>query len=96
MIYPYMLKPKEHTFITEEYVSSPPALWIYDERGDVFTLGTDRGIRMFDDPRGEFSFGVMRNGQDTGIFASRIERRNGKIRVFTRQGWRMWNGNQFV
>lgn len=96
MIYPYMLKPKEQLFITEAYVSSPPACWIHDERGDVFTLGTDHGERLFDDPRGEYSFAIMHNGHHTGTYGSRIERRNGKIRVFTKQGWKIWSGVSFV
>lgn len=95
MIYPYMLKPKEQLFITESYVSTPPALWIHDERGDVWTLGTE--VQQYRDaPNGEFAFNVLRSGVDTGLFASRIERRNGKIRAFTRQGWRTWSGQSFI
>jgi hypothetical protein len=96
MIYDYMLKPKEQTFITENYVSSPPALWIHNERGDVFTLGAARLMYQADAPQGEFAFEIMKNGSNTGTFASRIERRNGKIRAFTRQGWRTWTGNTFA
>lgn len=97
MLYDYMLRPAgEQKFMTEEYVSSPPAAWIYDERGDVFTLGTDRLLFQADAPNGEFAFLVQRNGTPVGIFASRLERRNGKIRAFTRQGWLIWNGNAFV
>lgn len=95
MTYAYMLRPKEQTFITESYVSTPPALWIHDERGDVFTLGT-RFEQERDAPNGEFSFDVLRNGIYAGIFASRIERRNGKVRAWTRQGWRTWSGSQFI
>ena len=95
MIYDYMLKPKEQLFITEEYVATPPALWIHDERGDVWTLGTLTGDRR-DAPNGEFDFPVLRNGEYVGLFASRIERRKGKIRAFTRQGWRTWTGTQLA
>jgi len=95
MVYDYMLKPKEQLFITEEYVSSPPAAWIHDERGDVWTLGT-RFEQQRDAPNGEFAFDVLRNGVYAGIFASRIERRKGKIRAFTRQGWRTWTGQSFA
>jgi hypothetical protein len=95
MIYDYMRKPKEQLFITESYVSTPPAAWIHDERGDVFTLGTEYQQQR-DAPNGEYSFNVLKNGAETGCFASRIERRNGKIRAFTRQGWRIWSGNQFI
>jgi hypothetical protein len=88
----YMLKPKEQTHITEAYVSSPPAALIVDERGDVFTLGFQYGAG----PGGEFAFNVLRNGVDCGEFASRIERRNGKIRIFSAQGWKTWTGRSFL
>ena len=95
MIHGYMRRPTQQQFITEEYVSTPPALWIHDERGDVWTLG-EQFARMTDAPHGEFAFNVLRNGQDTGEFASRIERRRGKIRIFTRQGFKTWSGQSFL
>jgi len=95
MIYDYMRRPKEQTHITESYVSTPPALLIVDERGDVWTLGTSYA-RMDESPSGEYAFNVLRSGVDTGVYASRIERRNGRIRAFTRQGWRTWSGQSFV
>ena len=94
MIYPvlgYMRRPKEQTHITESYVSSPPALIIVDECGDVWTLGN----KMQAGPHGEFAFDILRNGSDTGEVASRIERREGKIRIFTRAGWKRWTGRSF-
>ena len=87
----YMLPPAQQTHITEEYVSSPPALLIVDEAGAVWTLG----MQMFTGPRGEYAFKVLRNAQDTGELASRIERRGGKIRIFTVTGWKRWNGRAF-
>lgn len=95
MLYPYMLRPAEQRYITEEYVSSPPALLITDERGDVWTLGTSYA-RMSEAPGGEFAFNILRNGLDTGVYGSRIERQHGRIRVFTRHGWRHWSGTQFL
>ena len=95
MIQSYMLKPKTQTFVTEEYVSTPPALWIHDARGDVWTLGM-QFARMSDAPNGEFAFNVLRNGQDMGEFASRIERRKGTVRIFTRQGYKSWSGQSFL
>lgn len=74
-------------FITENYVSSPPALWIVDETGAAWTLGMKEGAA----PRGEFAFDVLRNGENTGVIASRIERRNNRIRAFTKDGWKIWN-----
>lgn len=93
IVLPYMRRPQEQTHITESYVSSPPALTIFDERGDLFTLAME-----FDNhaPRGEYAFQVLRNGMPTGTVASRIERRNGRIRAFTSEGWRWWNGNIFI
>jgi hypothetical protein len=79
------------TFVTDNYVSSPPALIIVDESGAVWTLGFNRGAP----PSGEFAFDVLRDGVSVGEFASRIERRAGRIRCFTRDGWKIWNGHSF-
>ena len=92
---PYMKLQGEQTHITEEYVSSPPALIILDECGDVWTLGMWVG-RRDNAPDGEYAFNVLRNGIATGDFASRIERRQGKVRIFTRDGWKRWSGQSFV
>lgn len=78
-------------YITEEYVSSPPAVRIVDETGACWTLG----FKLGEPPRGEFAFNVMRDGVDTGVYASRIERRSGRIRALTRDGWKVWNGKSF-
>ncbi len=94
-ILPYMIPQGPQHHITEEYVSTPPALVIVDERGAHWTLGNEFA-RMDDRPNGEFAFNVLRNGVDTGVFASRIERRNKKIRAFTRQGWKVWSGTMFI
>jgi hypothetical protein len=90
-ILPYMLPPAEQHHVTEDYVSSPPALMIFDETGAVWCLDQD----MQPGPYGEYAFSVLRNGVRTGAVASRIERRGGKIRVFTSQGWRRWTGTSF-
>jgi hypothetical protein len=86
---PWMVLQGEQRHITEHYVSVPPALHITDERGDVFTLGFSSSPEA---PRGEFAFDVLHNGKSTGVIASRIERRNGKVRAFTKSGWQVWNG----
>lgn len=93
MIFPYMLKPREQTHITEAYVSTPPALVIVDEVGNVWTLGTEHAVYA---PRGEFAFDVLANGRPTGEFASRIERRGGRIRIFSPSGWKWFNGRTFI
>jgi len=84
IILPYMVRPGEQQHITESYVSVPPALTITDETGAIWTLG----FRFGEAPRGEFAFNVLRNGIEIGEIASRIERRNGRIRIFTRHGWK--------
>ncbi len=88
-----MLPQAEQTHITENYVSSPPALVIVDEANNVFTLGfAQKEIRGV---RGEYVFPVLLNAMPTGEWASRIERRNGKIRIFTDAGFKRWNGRNF-
>lgn len=94
----YMLPQREQTHVTEDYVSSPPALVIVDEGNNVWTLGMQMyrpGENIARTPRGEFAFDVLRNGQRTGEIASRIERRAGKIRIFTVTGWKTWTGKSF-
>ena len=92
--HPWMRLQGEQSHITESYVSVPPALTITDERGDVWTLGMNSAPKGAT-PDGEFAFDVLRNGAGTGEVASRIERRNGKVRIFTRDGWKSWNGHSF-
>ena len=84
----------EQVHVTENYVSVPPALTITDEAGAVWTLGFTRAEKE-QSPDGEYAFDVLRDGAKTGEIASRIERRHGKVRVFTRHGWRRWNGATF-
>lgn len=90
---PYMKLQGEQRFQTENYVAIPPALIILDEMGAVWTLGLIRG---HDGPQGEYSFNVVRDGVDTGEFASRVERRGGRVRIFTRTGWKRWTGHTFI
>jgi hypothetical protein len=88
----YMVRRGPQTHVTESYVSSPPALTITDECGDLWCLGFRYGAA----PRGEFAFNVLRNGVETGEVASRIERRAGRVRIFTEAGWKRWTGMTFV
>ena len=93
----YMRLQGPQTHITEEYVSSPPALIIIDSKGIVWTLGFEFGHRLGgQDPRGEYSFEVLCNGNRTGFYASRIERRGGRIRIFTQEGYKRWTGRTFI
>jgi hypothetical protein len=91
---PYMRLVGEQRHVTENYVSVPPALTITDEVGAVWTLGFE-AAPADQSPGGEFAFNVLRDGIDTGIIASRIERRSGKIRAFTRHGWKRWLGREW-
>ena len=91
-IQPYMIPRGEQDRVTEEYVSSPPALTITDERGDLWCLGFNGGRVQ----GGEFAYGVLRNGVDTGEMANRIERRGGRIRIFGPDGWKSWTGASFI
>jgi hypothetical protein len=90
----YMLPMKEQTHVSETYTATPPALFIIDEANNHWTLGFIYQ-RLRDSPGGEFSFNVLLNGKDTGEFASRIERRSGKVRIFARGGFKIWNGRSF-
>lgn len=93
--YPYMMLQGEQRHVTESYVSVPPALTITDEQGAVWTIGFQSAPRD-KSPDGEYAYNVLRNGVEVGESASRIERRNGKIRIFTANGWKRFNGNTFI
>jgi hypothetical protein len=95
LIQQYMRRQGEQTHVTEAYVSSPPALTITDERGDLWCIGFNNAPhgRV---PGGEFAYNVLKNGEETGEFASRIERRGGRVRIFTTEGWKRWTGVSFV
>jgi hypothetical protein len=91
-IEPYMLRRKPGDHVTENYVSTPPALLVVESDGTVWTLGPN----MVRGPLGEFGFDVLRNGAWTGEWASRIERRAGVVSIFTADGRKKWNGKTFV
>ena len=95
LLAPFAKPRAEQVYETEAYVAVPPALIITDERNDVWTLGFMTAPRG-KTPDGEFAFDVLKNGKWCGEFASRIERRGGRVRIFTSEGWRHWNGNSFI
>lgn len=74
---------------TEAYVCIPPALYITDSDGAVWTLGTE----YVEHPR-TYEFMVLRNDKPTGQFAERVEYRNGTIRLFGKDGTRMFSRNK--
>ena len=95
MILPFMILQGEQRHITEHYVSVPPALTITDETGAVWTLGFQTAPRG-KSPDGEYAFNVLRDGLEVGEIASRIERRNSRVRIFTVDGWKRWTGYSFI
>jgi len=91
----YRLPGYRKEYITEPYVASPPALFILDREGNVFTLGHKYQERR-DRPKGHYAFNVLRNNVDTGEYASHIEKRNGRVRIFTGEGYKYWVSEGFV
>lgn len=76
---------------TEAYVEIPPALVITASDGALFSLGYichQYGWVM--------EFNVLRNDVDTGEFASKIVYRDHKVRIYGRDGWRVWTGKSFI
>lgn len=73
-----------HTFRrenkTESYVTVPPALFINDSDGVVWTVGLELNAYR--------EFNVIRNDVDTREFAQLIEYKLGVVRLFGRYGWR--------
>lgn len=93
----FMRPQGPHMPITESYVAIPPALFIRDNEGALWTLGFDYNEREW--RTGKWEYDVVRNGRVTGEFARVIEFRKGKVRIWgaDAQGqWRTWNGRQFV
>ncbi len=82
-------------YITEPYVTSPPALFILDEQGNSFTLGFRYQERR-NRPSGHYAFNVLFNGAETGEWASHIEKRGDRVSIFTREGRKVWNGTSFT
>jgi hypothetical protein len=93
-LFQFMRPNGEQRHITESYVAVPPALTITDETGAIWTLDQDIAPRH-KSPDGEFAFTVLRNGVSCHEIASRIERRGGKIKIFTSHGWKVWTGQSF-
>lgn len=94
MCLPFMVLQGPQVHVTENYVSVPPALHITDEVGAVWTLGFEVAPKE-QSPDGEYAFPVLRDGFKMGEIASRIERRGGGIRIFTRGGYKRWLGREF-
>ena len=74
---------------TEAYVCCPPAFYITDRDGAIFTLGFDYIDHGF-----KYEFMVLRNDRKTGEFAEKIEYRNGVVRIFGKDGTRVYSRNK--
>lgn len=98
-IFPFMKLRGPQTYVTETEVSVPPALHITDEEGARWTLGFDYDEVSW--RSGKYEYDVVRNGEVTGQYARIIEykpnsRGTKVIRIWGADGWRAWNGRQFV
>jgi hypothetical protein len=100
--YPFM-KPRSAEWTTDEgYKSIPPCLVLATPRVgsndrspdalDIWTLGFAQAYWRTD----EFEYDVVLNGKPTGEFARAIECSAGKIRIYGKEGRRIWNGRQFI
>lgn len=98
--FPFMAPQGPTMPITEPSVCIPPALWIRDDAGALWTLGFDYDEREW--RTGKYEYDVVRNGVKTGDFARVIEFSvppNGKsrvVRIWGAEGWRTFNGKVFV
>ncbi|SRR6266852_3120466 len=93
----YMM-PKNHAPAeTENYVASPPALFIRsDDSRNVFALGMQEFTHHSRGIKGLFHYNVLRNGYETGEWASRIEKRGGRVSIHTPDGTKRWTGKVFI
>lgn len=100
------MKPQgPHMPVTEAAVHIPPALWIRDDEGALWSLGFDYNEAEW--RGGKYEYDVVRTGPDgvavkTGEFARTIEFTvppNGNkrvVQIWGADGKRRWNGRAFV
>lgn len=79
---------------TESYVVCPPAMYITDDDGAIFTMGFE-----YIELGNRYEFIVLRNDVPTGEFAERIEytRRaghSGAVQIFGKDGVRSFSRNK--
>lgn len=77
---------------SESYVEIPPAFVITDTQGGMWSLGT----KFITAPSGNLEFNVIRNDLDLDEYAQKIVYQRGRVRIFGRHGWRVWNGRAFI
>ena len=76
---------------SERDVEIPPAFVITDERGGMWSLGTE-----YVNHGGQLEFNVIRNDVDMGEMASKIVYRGGIVTIYGSAGRRRWNGRAFI
>lgn len=91
---PYARQGKGFEYISQSYEASPPAAYIISSDRKTFVLGVLK-VPLHDSPDGHYGYNVLVDGNDTQLFASHIEKRNNRVRIFTRNGWLYWNGKHF-
>jgi hypothetical protein len=97
--FPFMRPQGPHMPITAASVCIPPALWIRDSEGALWTLGFD-----YDESEwrgGKWEYDVIRNGRKTGEFCRKIECKinsygNKVVKIWGADGWREWRDGRFV
>jgi hypothetical protein len=97
--FPFMRRQHPSQPQTETAVTIPPALWIRDEEGALWTLGFDYDEVAW--KSGKYEYDVVRNGVVTGQFARTIECRANlfntrEVRIWGADGWRTWRNGRFV
>jgi hypothetical protein len=91
----YAAQGRTFEYITEPYVVSPPAAYIISEDRRTFTLGFR--MKELDKLKGTYLFNILVDGYDSGEYASKIEKKDHRVRILTRdEGWKYWNGKSFV
>jgi hypothetical protein len=90
----YTTQGRTFEHITEPYVSSPPAAYVILDGGVTFSLG--QKMKEVDKLKGRYLFNVLVDSVelgtcDTGEYASFIEKKDRRVRILTRTGWKVWS-----
>ncbi len=95
----FMRPQGPHMPITESSVCIPPALWLRDSEGALWTHGIDYPESEW--RGGTYEYDVVRNGRQTGELARIIECKvnsygNRVVRIWGADGWRTWRNGRFA
>lgn len=77
---------------SEPYVEIPPARVITDTSGAMWSFGQSY-VKL---DNGYYEFNVIRNDRDLDEYAQKIVYQKGRVRIFGKDGWRVWNGRTFI